>query len=137
MIRHATHADIPALTQGMMALKDHTGWSAYHQPGYNHDTLTAFLTARLLHPQSVLFVWDPGTGVSAFCGGSLQWFTLPPYMPSVLEWGWFGPARPAAKCWNALCEWGRDHGAELAGRVSAVPGTHPKRIRESLTWKVL
>lgn len=138
MIRLATEQDLPWLTQSMLDLKSHTGWSLYVQPGYNNDTLTRFLTTRLYDPLSVCMVWDdPEQGPTAFCGGSIQRFVLPPYMPCVLEWGWGGSPKPAVKCWHAVVQWGLDHGAQLSGRVISSPGTSSQEIRETIIWKVL
>ncbi len=137
VIRLATTQDLPWLVQSMLALKAQTGWSLYLQPGYNEESLARFLTQRLQDPLSLCVVWDPGDGPTAFCGGSLQSFVLPPYMPCVLEWGWGGPPKAAVKCWHAIVEWGLTHGAQLSGRVASQPGTSPQEIRETIIWKVL
>ena len=137
MLRHATPEDIPWLAHQMLLLKTLTGWASYEQPGYNYESLTRFLTLRLLSPDSVCWVWDVAGVPLAFCGGDLQTFVLPPYMPVVLEWGWSGPRRPATACWRALREWGRAKGALLAMRASSQPTGHTTRIREQHTWEVL
>ncbi len=137
MLRLATLDDIPWLVHAMLELKAQTGWALYLQPAYNYDTLTHFLTNRLYDPLSLCMVWDPGDGPTAFCGGSLQSFVLPPHMPCVLEWGWYGPHKAAVKCWHAIVDWGVHHGAKLSGRVASQPGTSSQEIRETVIWKVL
>ena len=137
MLRHATPEDIPWLAHQMLLLKTLTGWATYPQPGYNYESLTRFLTLRLVASDSVCWVWCPAGVPTAFCGGDLQTFVLPPYMPCVLEWGWGGERRGAVRCWHALVAWGRDHGAQLAGRVQPSCGYAPNRIEEYIKWKVI
>lgn len=136
MLRLAQDKDIPAIVEGMLALKAQTGWSQYERPGYTRESLTVFLYDRLLDSNSVLYVSGDDT-ISAFCGGSLNRFYLPPHMLNVFEWGWFGDKRGCVECWNAVKRWGKRHGAELAGRVAAKPGTRPDTIEEHVIWKVI
>jgi hypothetical protein len=138
MIQLATEQHIPYIVEGMLALKQQTGWAAYDQPGYNRDTLTAYTTARLYDPQSVCYLWCDGDGTPvAFCGASLSTFHLPPHMPLVFEWGWFGRPRAAAQCWQACMKWGKKHGATLAFYSRSTPGQRKDRVIEHQTWRVL
>lgn len=136
MIRLATHKDIPQIVEGMLALKAQTGWANYGRAGYTRESLRVFLTERLNSSNDVLYVWDDDS-ITAFCGGSMSNFLLPPHMPIVLEWGWFGLRRDAAECWSMVKRWGKRRGAELAYRVLARPGSSSTRIREEVTWEVL
>ena len=138
MVRLAQLSDLPFITHGLLNLKQQTAWSRYKQSGYNNDTLSQFIKDRLVDSQSVCYVSCCGDGqLCAFCGGSLNRFYLPPHMPLVFEWGWFGPSKQATECWHAVVQWGRKHGAELAGRVRAHPGSRPGKIVEQYVWKVL
>ena len=137
MIRLAREDDTPAIIQGMLALKPLTGWALYDRPGYDESSLTYFLYKRMADPRSVLYVWDVGTSISAFCGGSLDRFYLPPHMPLVFEWGWWGPPREAVQCYQAVARWGKRHGAELIGHVKARPGMQANAIHEHIVWKVI
>ena len=138
MMRLATERDIPYILEGMLQLKQQTGWAAYVQPGYNATSLTTYLYDRLYDPQSVCVVWQPLNGIpSAFCGGSLSTFHLPPHMPLVFEWGWFGRPRHAAQCWHHVKQWGKKHGATLAFYSRSTPGRRANRVQEHQTWSVL
>lgn len=136
MLRLARDTDIPAIVEGMLVLQAKTGWSTYERTGYTREALGAFLSGHLESSNSVLYVWESDT-LTAFCGGTLSNFMLPPHMPIVLEFGWFGVDRDAAAVWNAVKHWGKRRGAELAYRVLARPGSSKTRIREEVTWEVL
>lgn len=137
MLRLATYEDIPEIVDGLIKLKQHTGWSQYRQPGYNPSALREFVTQQLNSAVSVCYVWDTGRGIQAFCGGELRRFNLPPYMPCVLEWGWYGPARESVRCWKKVRQWGVLRGAELAGRVHPRPATSKRRVVEEVIWEIL
>ena len=136
MIRLAQPKDVDAIVEGMLALKEQTGWKYYDQPRYNHDTLTEFIRRRLLDGNSVLMVWDEDN-VAGFIGASLHRVTLPPYMPMLYEWGWFGIPKVCARLLHAACQWGKRRGAELVGYARPTPGSRPGVIREQFVWKVL
>jgi hypothetical protein len=120
----------------MLSLKARTGWARV-TVDYTIQTLTPFLYAQLADPRTVLYVWDDGTGVQAFCGGALSSLYLPPHDPTVFEWGWFGPAKQAVACWHAVQAWGRVMGAKWAGRVRPIPGTRADRVEEAMVWEAL
>lgn len=136
MIRLARVEDIDVIATGLLELKAKTGWAFYGRDGYTRESLRVFLASRLNDSDSVLYVWEADT-VTAFCGGQMSRFLLPPHMPIVLEFGWFGCERDAIECWVAVKEWGKRRGAELAYRVLARPGSSKTRIREEVTWEVL
>lgn len=138
MIQLAQESDIPLLVQGMLQLKQSTGWSQYYQPGYNATTLSQFITDRLYDSRSVLYVsYDTSNVLRAFCGASLNQFYLPPYMPLLFEWGWFGQPRAATQCWQYAVRWGKKRGAQLVGRVRARNSQQPRKIVEEYVWKVI
>lgn len=137
MLRLARHTDVPVLVQMMLKLRHTTAWSMYTREGYNHDSLTEFVTARLLDIQSVCYVWDADEGVTGFCGGSLSRFYLPPHMPIMHEWGWYGEPKVAVQCWKMVQQWAKQHGAELSYRVSGKPGNSVTKFVEQGTWEVL
>jgi hypothetical protein len=133
MLRQATSTDIPLLTAGMLALKDHTQWRII-KGAYNSETLTQFLQQQLESATSVCYLWDdPLDG--AFCGVSLGRMHLPPHLPYVFEWGWMGKPRTAAQCWRACTKWGKRHGAMLGCRTIA--GIDNRHVTELVTWEVL
>lgn len=137
MIRLATTDDIEYIVGGMLSLKQNTGWAAYIQPGYNEDTLRQFIKRELLNPESVLYMSEMGVHKSAFCGASLQSFYLPPHMPCVLEWGWFGDREGCVRTWQACVEWGKRRGAQLCGRVRPQIGRKHNEILEQIVWRVI
>ena len=137
MLRLANHTDVEGIVDGLLSLKARTGWSRYHQPGYNQQSLREFVTRQLNSSVSVCYVWDAGGVVKAFCGGELRRFNLPPYMPCVLEWGWYGSQREAVRCWQKVRRWGLLRGAELAGRVHPRPATRSNRVIEQVVWEIL
>lgn len=138
MIRLAQASDVPSVTEQMIQLQSRTAWAQFKEWGYNHASLSRFIHEKLSDPNAVLYVWDDGDDrVAAFCGGALNLFYLPPHMPLVFEWGWFGPPRQAAACWRAVKSWGKRRGARLAGRVRTQPGTSAHVADEHMIWKVL
>jgi hypothetical protein len=137
MFRLATLDDTPALVDAMYKLKDQSQWAAVEEHAPTAQ-LTDWIRERLSSPRSVCYVWDDGRDdISAFCGASLSQFYLPPHMPTVFEWGWYGSPKRAVQCWRACCAWGKKHGAEWAGRVSGKVGTDPRRVIEAITWEKL
>ena len=137
MIRLAQHTDIEHIAQMMLELKQHTGWRHAIHPGYNRDALVEFVGHELLNPASVVYVCSDGGEVVAFCGCSLGQLPWPPYLVTIGEWGWAGPARESARCWRACVEWGKKRGAGVAYRVTGQPGRRAKRVTETVTWEVL
>lgn len=138
MLRLAQPRDVPTIAQGLLALRQQTGWKFYNHDGYTCDSLSAFVHDQLANPLTVCYVWEDDTHrVSAFCGATLSRYMLPPHMPMVLEWGWFGQGRAAANCWMACKRWAKKRGAEIAYRALTAPVGNKKRIRESVTWEVL
>ena len=136
MIRLAQPKDVDAIVEGMLALKERTGWRYYERDGYNHDTLGQFITARLLDGNSVCLVWDEDA-VVGFIGASLYHATLPPHMWVLREWGWWGSPKVCAHLYRAAGRWGKRQGAELLGYTLASPGSRAGLIREQFVWKVL
>lgn len=138
MIRLATYTDIPYIVEGMVALKVRTGWACYLTDGYTHENLQQFVKDRLSDSQSILYISEPTAGsLQGFCGASLNQFYLPPYMPLLFEWGWFGSPKEAARCWRASVQWGLKRGVQLVGRVHVSKGTRPSKIIEQQVWKVV
>lgn len=135
MLRLATPYDIPSINKLFFALKAQTGWAQVHEQATDAE-LYDFTLSKLQSPTSVCYVWDDGD-IRSFCGASLSHFYIPPYMPTVFEWGWAGPPKLAVTCWRACCDWGRKHGAAWAGRVTGKPGMNPDKVTESITWERL
>lgn len=138
MLRLLRHTDIDTVVRMMLALRHTTAWSKYTREGYTYEALQQFISDRAFDPRSVCYVWDTGHGgVSAFCGGTLTPFNLPPHMPVVYEWGWYGSPREAVTCWKQVCAWAKLRGAELGYRVSGRPGSTMNKFCELGTWEVL
>lgn len=136
IIRLATPSDVPVITSGLLELKQQTAWAQCPHEGYTHAALVEFLDEQLRNDDAIMYVYDTGT-VSAFCGGALARFYLPPHTLFVHEWGWFGDKRGCAACWQAVKQWGKKCGAYAARRVLARPGHSRTRYREETTWEVL
>ncbi len=136
-LRLAQHSDIPQVAEMMFQLKSTTGWSHAQHPGYNLPAITQFIAERLLDESSVVYVCSSGSDVVAFCGCRLGQLPWPPYLITIGEWGWAGPARESVRCWRACVQWGQRRGAGCAYRVSAQPGKKRTRITETVTWEVL
>ena len=136
MVRLAYHQDIPQVTQLLYNLKAQTAW-ALVEGEWNNAHIQQFLHEQLRDPRSVLYVWDAGTNLTAFCGCSTSRFYLPPHMPTMFEWGWAGPKRAATACWVACRAWAKKRGIHFACRVTGRPGSHARRIHEYVTWEVL
>lgn len=137
MLRLANDKDVPWLTDQMLKLQPETAWAKW-QGGYDSVSLSRFLNERLHDPNSVCYVWDDGhSGLSAFCGTSINHFPLPPHVPVMFEWGWRGRAKESARCWRACCEWAKRRGAVYGCRVSGRPGSNDRRVCELVTWEKL
>ena len=132
MIRLATEDDLLWLAQQMVSLHKRSTWAAFDLPEFNVSTLTDFLLTKFDDPQSIIY-----RDGNAFCGGTLGRWIYPPYYSHISEWGWTGDPKPAARCLQAVFDWGKQHGAMFGGYVLARPGESTQYVQETWVWRKL
>jgi len=136
MLRQATYKDIPYLAQRWYAEKGKTCFSQLPIE-WTVDGCAGFLAETLDQSQYIIIIHE-NNGITAACGGILQYDLLPPHPLVIGEWMWWGDhAKDNVKVLHAVNAWGKQHGAVLARYTLNQPGQSPTKFSETYRWEVL
>lgn len=135
VIRPVQEAELSMCAKALLDLQDTTAWRR-SQGHLNQADLESWMYLALTSRDDLsLFVADEAGTIVGGCGGAMGQQMLPPHVPYVWEWIWWGrDKRILAKTWRAVVAWGREKGAWLSCRLKY---TSQGPIHESARWEWL